>query len=455
LDGGPQIALCFLAVASTCAAAPLNPAYKSEEFEFYLNDLKPKLLIVGAGARSPSIDVAARLHIPVVELGATPEEGAGSFRLNWPDGFAVAAPATSLPAEARNVALLLHTSGTTSRPKMVALTQRNICNSADNVRRTLALTAADRGLNIMPLFHIHGLVAGLLAPLCAGGEVCCTPGFNALSFFRWVAEARCNWYTAVPTMHQAILSRAAQHRETIEHHRMRFIRSSSAAMPPQVIGELEETFGSPVIESYGMTEAAHQMASNPLPPGKRKVGTVGRAAGPDVAIMDSEGALLPPDATGEVVIRGPTVTSGYVNNAKANSEAFAQGWFRTGDQGVMDADGYVTITGRLKEIIIRGGEKISPREVDEVLLDHPAVRQVVTFAVPHDLLGEDVGAAVVLRGGATVTDKDLRAFCATRLAQFKVPRTIVFLEEIPKGPTGKLQRIGLAEKLGLRGGVGR
>ena len=197
------------------------------------------------------------------------------------------------------------------------------------------------------------------------------------------------------------------------------------------------------------------MASNPLPPGKRKVGTVGRAAGPDVAIMDSEGALLPPDATGEVVIRGPTVTSGYVNNAKANSEAFAQGWFRTGDQGVMDADGYVTITGRLKEIIIRGGEKISPREVDEVLLDHPAVRQVVTFAVPHDLLGEDVGAAVVLRGGATVTDKDLRAFCATRLAQFKVPRTIVFLEEIPKGPTGKLQRIGLAEKLGLRGGVGR
>jgi oxalate---CoA ligase len=453
LDGGPELAVCFLAVASACGAAPLNPAYKAEEFEFYLTDLRAKLLIVAAGAKSASIGVAARLRIPVAELHSTPGEGAGTFRLSGPDGFAASPPGAARPGEAEDIALLLHTSGTTSRPKMVALSHRNVCASAGNVRKTLALTAADRGLSIMPLFHIHGLVAGLLAPLSAGGEVCCTPGFNALSFFRWVAEVHPTWYTAVPTMHQAILARAAQNRQTIQANPLRFIRSSSAPMPPQVIRELEQAFGAPVVESYGMTEAAHQMASNPLPPGRRKMGTVGQAAGSEIAIMDPQGMLLPPDTTGEVVIRGPTVTSGYVNNDKANGEAFTGGWFRTGDQGVLDADGYLTITGRIKEIIIRGGEKISPREVDEVLMDHPAVRQALTFAVPHEMLGEEVGAAVVLGGDATVTDKDLRAFCATRLAQFKVPRTIVIVDEIPKGPTGKPQRIGLAEKLGLGAGT--
>ncbi len=451
LDGGPELAVCFLAVASTCAAAPLNPVYKPEEFEFYFTDLRPKLLIVAAGAKSPSVEVAARLGIAVVELVSTPDAGAGSFRLTLPAELQRGGAATESSPAAEDIALLLHTSGTTSRPKMVALSQRNISISAHNVRSTLALTAGDRALNVMPLFHIHGLVAGLLAPLGAGGEVCCTPGFNALSFFRWLGEARPTWYTAVPTMHQAILARAGQHRETIETNPLRFIRSSSAPMPPQVIAELEERFGAPVVESYGMTEAAHQMASNPLPPGARKAGTVGRAAGPEIAIMGAEGTLLPPNATGEVVIRGPTVTSGYVNNPKANTEAFTQGWFRTGDQGVLDADGYLTITGRLKEIIIRGGEKIAPREVDEVLMDHPAVRQVVTFAVPHHMLGEEVGAAVVLNGGAAVSEKDLRAFCATRLASFKVPRTIIFVDEIPKGATGKIQRIGLAQKLGLEG----
>jgi acyl-CoA synthetase (AMP-forming)/AMP-acid ligase II len=301
----------------------------------------------------------------------------------------------------------------------------------------------------MPLFHIHGLIAGLLAPLSAGGQVCCTPGFDALHFFRWMEEARPTWYTAVPTMHQAILARAHRHEDLIRKHPVRFIRSSSSALPPQVIRELEATFGAPVIESYGMTEAAHQMASNPLPPGARKPGTVGLAAGPEVAIMDAAGNLLPRGVPGEIVIRGPNVTAGYQNNAKANAEAFSNGWFRTGDQGVMDADGYLSITGRLKEIINRGGEKISPREVDEILMDHPAVRQVVTFAVPHDKLGEDVAAAVVLRDGATATEKELREFVSRHLAPFKVPRTILFLDEIPKGATGKLQRIGLAQKLGL------
>jgi len=314
---------------------------------------------------------------------------------------------------------------------------------------TLQLTAADRALNIMPLFHIHGLIAGTLAPLAAGSTIFCTPGFNALKFFQWMAECKPTWYTAVPTMHQTILARAAQNREVIAVHPLRFLRSSSSSIPPQVIAELEAVFNAPLIESYGMTEASHQMASNPLPPAVRKPGTVGVAAGPEIAIMDDSGALLPRGATGEIVIRGPNVTLGYENNPKANGEAFTSGWFRTGDQGTIDADGYLSITGRLKEIINRGGEKISPREVDEVLMDHPAVAQVVTFAIPHDKLGEDIGAAVVLKEGRQATERELREFVQSRLADFKVPRRILLLEEIPKGATGKLQRIGLAAKLGL------
>jgi acyl-CoA synthetase (AMP-forming)/AMP-acid ligase II len=331
----------------------------------------------------------------------------------------------------------------------VPLTQRNVCTSAKNIAATLRLAPEDCGLVIMPLFHIHGLMASLLAPLSVGSRIFCTPGFNALKFFSWMSTAKPTWYTAVPTMHQTIVARAPHNREIIAANPLRFVRSSSSSMPPQVIEQLEAIFNAPLIESYGMTEASHQMASNPLPPGRRVPGTVGIAAGPEVAIMDEAGKLLPPFETGEIVIRGLSVTQGYENNPKANSESFTHGWFRTGDQGVMDEHNYLTITGRLKEIINRGGEKISPREVDEVLMDHPSIQQVVTFAMPHDKLGEEVAAAVVLREGANLTEKEVREFAARRLADFKVPRKVLFLTEIPKGATGKLQRIGLAAKLGL------
>jgi acyl-CoA synthetase (AMP-forming)/AMP-acid ligase II len=344
---------------------------------------------------------------------------------------------------------VLHTSGTTSRPKIVPLSGANIAASARNIRTTLALSPADRCLNIMPLFHIHGLIAAVTSSLSAGASIWATPGFNALKFFQWLDAVAPTWYTAVPTMHQAILARAPRNPESVEKARLRFIRSSSSSLPPQVMAELEATFRCPVIEAYGMTEATHQMASNPLTPKPRKAGSVGPAAGPEVAIMAADGALLAAGAVGEIVIRGPNVTGGYENNPKANAEAFAHGWFHTGDQGTMDADGYLRITGRLKEIINRGGEKVSPREVDEVLMDHPAVAQVVTFAMPHRKLGEDVAAAIVLREGSEASERELRDFCAARLADFKVPRKLVFLAEIPKGATGKLQRIGLAEKLGL------
>jgi acyl-CoA synthetase (AMP-forming)/AMP-acid ligase II len=318
-----------------------------------------------------------------------------------------------------------------------------------NIIATLRLTSADRCLNIMPLFHIHGLIAAVLSSIAAGGSIFCTPGFNALKFFAWTEEAVPTWYTAVPTMHQAILARAPRNAEVIRSNPLRFIRSSSASLPPPVLAELEAAFACPVIEAYSMTEASHQMTSNALPPGKRKPGYVGMAAGPEVCVMGPEGRVLGPGETGEIVIRGPNVTRGYENNPKANAEAFAHGWFHTGDQGIMDADGFFRITGRLKEIINRGGEKIAPVEVDEVLMEHPAVLQAVTFATPHAMLGEDVAAAIVLREGAAATENELRDFAGAKLADFKVPRRIFIVAEIPKGATGKLQRIGLAQKLGL------
>lgn len=449
LPNGPEMAAAFMAVGAGTTSAPLNPAYKAEEFEFYLTDLRAKLLIVAEGSDSPAVAVAEKLGMGVARLKPTPEEGAGSFTLSFA-GDAAAAPAQGGFAETGDVALVLHTSGTTSRPKIVPLSQGNVCASARHIRTSLAFTAEDRGLNIMPLFHIHGLIAGILAPLSAGGQVCCTPGFNALKFFSWMEEAKPTWYTGVPTMHQAILGRAARNREIITATPLRFIRSSSASLPPQVLRELEETFGAPVIEAYGMTEAAHQMASNPLPPMKNRPGSVGISAGPEIAVVGTDGEPLPVGETGEIVIRGPNVMAGYENNEKANAEAFTrQGWFRTGDQGVLSPDGFLTITGRLKEIINRGGEKISPREVDEILLDHPAVLQCVTFALPHDKLGEEVAAAIVLREGTSAEEKEIRGFASERLAPFKVPARIVILPEIPRGATGKLQRIGLAQKLGL------
>ena len=451
LPNGPEMATAFLAVASAGVSAPLNPAYVDDEFEFYLSDLQAKALIVEAGSDSPAVEVARKLGVPIVELVADKAGPAGAFTLRGPDGAEVVPAPGATPdfAQPDDVGLILHTSGTTSRPKQVPLRQRNLAASARHIGQTLNLSASDRCMNIMPLFHIHGLIAATLSSLAAGGSVFCTPGFNALRFFAQLDEAHPTWYSAVPTMHQAILTRADRNAESIARNPLRFIRSSSASLPPQVMAQLESTFNAPVVESYGMTEAAHQMASNPLPPRARKPGSVGVAAGPEVGIMDDAGELLEPGETGEVVIKGPNVTTGYVNNEKANAEAFTNGWFRTGDQGYLDPEGYLWLTGRLKEIINRGGEKISPREIDEVLLDHPAVAQVCTFAMPHDRLGEDVAAAVVLVDGIPASERDLRDFCAGRLADFKVPRKVVILPEIPKGATGKIQRIGLAEKLGL------
>jgi acyl-CoA synthetase (AMP-forming)/AMP-acid ligase II len=344
-----------------------------------------------------------------------------------------------------DVALILHTSGSTGRPKRVPLSHANLTISAQNVARSYQLTADDVSLCVMPLFHVHGLVASTLATLSTGGTVVVPAKFSPLSFWRVAQESGATWYSAVPTIHQLLLARVKPgDPPPAGAEKLRFIRSCSASLPPQVMHDLESAFGAPVLEAYGMTEAAHQMASNPLPPGARLPGSVGPGTDVGITIRDDQGREMPPGQRGEVCIHGPNVIAGYENNPEANATAFFEGgWFRTGDQGVLDADGYLTLVGRLKELINRGGEKISPREIDEVLLTHPSVAEAVCFGVPHQTWGEEVAAAVVLR--EPVAETDLHAFCKERLAEFKRPKQIHITEVIPRTATGKIQRRVVAQ----------
>ena len=445
IENGPEAATAFLSIASAAAAAPLNPAYSARELAFYLEDLHADAVVVSTTVSSPVREVAEQHGLRVIELVVDPSTPAGTFALSGLEG----GDSTPEPADEADIALLLHTSGTTSRPKLVPLTHGQLRVSARNVATTLELGPEDRCLNVMPLFHIHGLVAALLASLEAGASVVCTPGFHQVRFSEWLEHSDPTWYTAVPTMHAAVLSRLRDRKQQVPRNRLRFIRSSSAPLPVPVLEGLEEVFGVPVLEAYGMTEAAHQMASNPLPPGVRKAGTVGLPAGPEIAILDGSGRKLAVGEIGEVGIRGANVFAGYEANPEINADAFAGEWFRTGDEGSLDEDGYLRLRGRIKEIINRGGEKVSPMEIDDALLRHPAVEQAVTFAVADDRLGEEIAAAVVLAPAAETDERDLQDFVAQELAPFKVPRSILVVDEIPKGPTGKVQRIGLAERLGV------
>lgn len=435
LPNGLEVIASFLAAATVGTAAPLNPAYTRDEFKFYLEDTGARALIVspqaGAEARAAAGD-----NVPIIEA-AMDSNGRVSFSGNGKDR---AARATEQPS-ADAAALILHTSGTTSRPKRVPLSHKNLMTSARNVAASYQLTSEDVSLCVMPLFHVHGLVASTLATLHTGGTVVVPPKFNPLSFWSTVRDHRVSWYSAVPTIHQVLLSRAKTARPAGAEN-LRFIRSCSAALAPQTMIDIEARFGVPLLEAYGMTEAAHQMASNPLPPETRKHGSVGRGTAVEIAILNEAGDILPPDSTGEVSIKGPNVFSGYEGNAAANSESFSNGWFRTGDQGHLDGEGYLTLVGRIKELINRGGEKISPREIDEVLLAHPAVAEAVCFGVPDRIYGERVAAAVVLK--EKTTEKDLIAHCRSSLSDFKCPKTIYIVETIPRTATGKIQRRNVA-----------
>jgi len=435
LPNGLPTIVAFLAASMAGTAAPLNPGYKEEEFRFYLEDTNARLLLLPRGGADAARRAAGdAVRVIDVEMDAT-----GTVQ---PIGVE---PNRSFDQPAVNdVALILHTSGSTGRPKRVPLNHANLTISAANVARSYALTSEDVSLCVMPLFHVHGLVASTLATLATGGTVVVPSKFNPLSFWRVARDYGVTWYSAVPTLHQLLLARVEPGAsKPAGAERLRFIRSCSASLPPQVMHDLETAFGAPVLEAYGMTEAAHQMASNPLPPGARLPGSVGRGTDVRISIMDDQGHHLSSGERGEVVIQGPNVIRGYENNPEANASSFTDGWFRTGDQGFLDDNGYLTLVGRLKELINRGGEKISPREIDEVLLAHPKVAEAVCFGTPHPTWGEEVAAAVVLREAAT--EAELLAYCRERLADFKRPKQIHITDAIPRTATGKIQRRVVAQ----------
>jgi oxalate---CoA ligase len=430
LPNGLPLIVSFLAASMAGTAAPLNPAYKEDEFRFYLEDTSAKVLILPP----EGIDDARRAAGDSVPILTIEMDAAGTVSLKG-----VAGRKSFVPPSVDSVALVLHTSGSTGRPKRVPLAHANLSISAGNVARHYGLGPDDVSMCVMPLFHVHGLVASTLATLSTGGTVVVPSKFSPLSFWRVAKDHGVTWYSAVPTIHQLLLARvsdpAARPAGT---ERLRFIRSCSAALPPQVMHSLEAAFGAPVLEAYGMTEAAHQMASNPLPPADRKPGSVGRGTDVQISIMDAAGTHLPTGERGEVVIKGPNVIRGYENNPEANAKSFVDGWFRTGDQGFLDEQGYLTLVARIKELINRGGEKISPREIDEVLLAHPSVAEAVCFGVPHQTWGEEVAAAVVVR--ENVTESELLAYCKERLADYKRPKQIHITDTIPRTATGKIQR---------------
>ena len=432
-NGLPNI-VTFLAASTVGTAAPLNPAYKEDEFRFYLEDTNAKVLLLPPEGVDEARAAAGNIPILTVEM-----DGAGTVSLRG-----VTARKPVAPPNPDDVALILHTSGSTGRPKRVPLTHANLAISAGNVARSYQLSSSDVSLCVMPLFHVHGLVASTLATLSTGGTVLVPTKFSPLSFWQVAKEHGATWYSAVPTIHQLLLARVKKDSpRPAGAEKLRFIRSCSAALPSQVMHDLETAFGAPVLQAYGMTEAAHQMASNPLPPSARIPGSVGRGTDVQISIMDAEGNHLPTGAPGEVVIKGPNVVRGYENNPEANKSSFVDGWFRTGDQGVLDENGYLTLTGRLKEMINRGGEKIAPLEIDEVLLGHPKVAEAVTFGVPHTAWGEEVAAAVTLKDDAT--EAELLAYCKERLADFKRPKQIHITTAIPRTATGKIQRRVVAQ----------
>jgi acyl-CoA synthetase (AMP-forming)/AMP-acid ligase II len=434
LPNGMEFIVIFLAVTRAgLVVAPLNPAYKADELSFFMADAEMRAVIAEGG--NPAVKpTAAALGLPVW----TPAIGAaGAVELA---GLARATRGDAPAPGPEDAALFLHTSGTTSRPKGVPLSHANVLRSALNVAAHYALTPADRSLIVMPLFHVHGLIGATLSTLASGGAVIVPPRFSASEFWELAGEHRATWYSAVPTIHQVLLARAEGDRAPSGE--MRFIRSCSSALAPAVLAKLENRFGAPVLEAYGMTEAAHQVASNPLPPAAHKPGTVGPGSAVEVAIIDAAGRHLASNTPGEVVIRGPNVMRGYRNNPGANADAFIDGWFRTGDTGVLDSDGYLALIGRIKELINRGGEKISPAEIDAALLEHPAVAEAAAFGVPDAKYGEEVWAAVVLKGDTTAAQ--LQAHCRSRMADFKVPKVIPITSALPKTATGKVQRRDLA-----------
>lgn len=425
--------VAFLAAAwQRGIAAPLNPAYKQSEFEFYIDDLSSALVLVPQGqADGPAVKAAKRYNAAVAECYLHPLTHEVVLDVKDTGKLSAQGNKPLEQAQPEDTALVLHTSGTTGRPKAVPLSHRNLTRTMQNIKNTYSLSAADRTMLVMPLFHVHGLLAGFLAPLSSAGSVIVPGNFSATTFWKHFVDHKANWYTAVPTMHQILLKNPSQWPKPMPA--IRFIRSCSSPLSPKVFHDLESAFKAPVLEAYAMTEAAHQMTSNPAPPMKRKPGSVGIGQGVEVKILDQEGNEVPQGKEAEICIRGPNVTKGYLNNDKANKESFTKGgFFRTGDQGKQDEEGYVIITGRIKELINKGGEKISPIELDNTLAQHPSVAEAVSFAIPDDLYGQEIGVAVVPKDGKKVTEEEIKKYMVEKVAKFKVPKRVFITDNMPK-----------------------
>ncbi|WVZ15580.1 hypothetical protein V8G54_013146 [Vigna mungo] len=441
-----EFVIMFLAVIRVrSTAAPLNSAYTAEEFEFYLSDSESKLLLTSSEGNNAAQAAASKLKIAHATASVTQAESNEpelSLSLSQSDSVNSVDSVESVVNDPDDVALFLHTSGTTSRPKGVPLTQHNLLSSVQNIKSVYRLTESDSTVIVLPLFHVHGLIGGLLSSLAAGAAVALPAAgrFSASAFWKDMVKYNATWYTAVPTIHQIILDRHANNPEPV-YPRLRFIRSCSASLAPAILGKLEEAFGAPVLEAYAMTEASHLMASNPLPQdGPHKAGSVGKPVGQEMVILDQTGRVQEAEVSGEVCIRGPNVTKGYKNNVDANTAAFEFGWFHTGDVGYLDSDGYLHLVGRIKELINRGGEKISPIEVDAVLLSHPDIAQAVAFGAPDAKYGEEIYCAVIPREGSNLDEAEVLRYSKNNLASFKVPKKVFITDSLPKTATGKILR---------------
>ena len=450
---GPESITIFLILIENFSAAPLNPNYTTEEFLIYLQDLKCDAIIIEENNSKNAVKAAKKLKLPIIEYRKSKDNFSGKIDLL---GIQNNKLKKILVRNQKNdfnyfkeKRLILHTSGTTSKPKTVELTQKNIFSSSQNIINSLKLNSDDKCLNLMPLFHIHGLIGCVLSTILSGGTIVASNGFNALNFFSYLKEFNPSWFSAVPTMYQMILKRKKTNKFKY-YNRIRFVRSSSAPMPNILINEIETFFGCPLIEAYGMTEASHQITSNKLDKINYKRKTVGKPQGVKVSILTKNNEIKNKNVFGEILIKGDSIITEYKNNDKANRESFFKNWLKTGDQGFIDKDGFLKISGRLKEIINRGGEKISPFEIDQILLNHSDIREAVSFSFPNKVLGEVIYCAVVLEDDISTNEEKIKQYLKDHLSIFKIPEKFFFLKELPKNSTGKIKRLEMSKLLGLK-----
>lgn len=448
MPNGPEAAVAFLAISMVAASVPIRATATFEEVRLRLESTRTRAIVTLNDLAFEAAGAAETLHLPILRL-----RGFGSTPKPDPLGTAVGCAALDqarwVPPQPDDVAIVLPAKDpdTDPVPDQILLTHGSLVHAARNIAHALGLHSKDRCLNVMPLEGMHGLVGCLLSSLACQASVICTPGFRINPLSNWITQLKPTWISAVPAMYQAWMEQLFATHEQMPEHPLRFVRACSAPLPARLFKELEDRLRAPVIEAYSLSTAGHQIASNPLPPRLRKPGSVGLPTGTQVAVVDETGTFLPPDQTGEIVVKGDSVPPGSVVHPALRRNAFIHGWYRTGDLGRLDTDGYLYLSGRSHDVIHRGEHRILPREVEAVLLTHPSIAEATCFPRPHPTLGEDLIAAVVLREGVAATEKGIRAFAFDRLPHPKVPSRILILDQLPQGPSGKVQRHTLAQRL--------